>query len=228
MGDPERTLDALRTECGEVSRFVEGLTEDDFVRPTRLELWNVKELLGHVYRGVERIRVYAADPPGTAPTHDSVTYFRSFDGSKGSADAAGVADRAKEVADRFPTGGALVEAWDALWPGVLTEAEAVDPSRVVVTFGPAITFGEYLRTRVVEVTVHRMDLEDALGVRGWGTDGAVGIVDEILVGLLGGEPPHELDWDVVEFIETGTGRRDLTARERKLLGARASRFPLLA
>jgi uncharacterized protein (TIGR03083 family) len=226
-GDPGRALEALRTECGEVSRISGSLGEEAFARPTRLPLWDVKELLGHLYRGVERIRVYSAEPPGTAPTHDSVTYFRSFDGLKGSADAAGVADRAKEAADRFPTGRALVEAWDAMWPGVLAEAEAQDPSRVVVTFGPAVALEEYLRTRVLEVTVHRMDLEDALGVRGWGTDMAVGIVDEILVGLLGGEPPHELDWDVVDFIETGTGRRDLTARERKLLGAKASRFPLL-
>jgi hypothetical protein len=132
------------------------------------------------------------------------------------------------VANRFPSGRALIEAWDALWPGVLDEAEVEDPTRVVVTFGPALTLEEYLRTRVLEVTVHRMDLEAALGVRGWGSDVAVGIVDEILVGLLGGEPPHELDWDVVDFIETGTGRRDLTAQERKLLGAKANRFPLLA
>jgi uncharacterized protein (TIGR03083 family) len=226
-GDPARALEALRTECGEVSRIGATLGEEDFGRPTRLPLWNVKELLGHLYRGVERIRVYSADPAGSGPTHDSVTYFRSFDGSKGSSFASGVADRGREVADRFPTGRKLVEAWDGMWPGVLDEAESEDPSRVVVTFGPALTLVEYLRTRVLEVTVHRMDLEDALGVRGWGSDVAVGIVDEILVGLLGGEPPHELDWDVVDFIETGTGRRDLTARERKLLGARASRFPLL-
>ena len=35
----------------------------------------------------------------------------------------------------------------------------------------------------------------------------LGIVDDILVGLLGTEPPRSLDWDVVDFIETGTGRR---------------------
>jgi len=98
----------------------------------------------------------------------------------------------------------------------------------VSTFGPVLTLDEYLRTRVLEVTVHRMDLEDALGLPSWGTDSAVSIVDDILVGLLGTEPPRSLDWDVVDFMATGTGRRELTDAERTKLGVRLSkRFPLL-
>ena len=43
-----------------------------------------------------------------------------------------------------------------------------------------------------------MDLDHALGRKGWGTDAGVSIVDDILVGLLGKEPPDALDWDAVD------------------------------
>lgn len=221
VADP---LDALRAECEEVSKVAGSLGEDDFVRPTRCTAWNVKELLGHIYRDIDRINTALAQPAPDQATHDSVSYWRSYDPA---VDAPDIADRAKERANLYPTGQALVEAWDELWPRTLVTAGKADRSRIVVTWGPATTFDEYLKTRVLEITVHRMDLEDALGRKGWGTDLAVSIVDDILEGLLGEEPPSDLEWDVVDFIEIGTGRRQLTEEERTLLGPLAGLFPLL-
>jgi len=37
----------------------------------------------------------------------------------------------------------------------------------------------------------------------------------------------DLEWDVVDFIEAGAGRRPLTEDERDILGPLAERFPLL-
>jgi uncharacterized protein (TIGR03083 family) len=219
---------ALREECEAVSDLVKHLDESDFAKPTRCPEWNFKELFAHVVRDVDRINAGLDNPEPQAVTHDAVSYFGSYDGTPGGAAAAGVAERSKELAARYPDGASLRAAWDDLWPRTLDRAAAADRTRLVVTFGPVLTLEEYLKTRVLEVTVHRMDLEDALGERGWGTDSAVSIVDDILVGLLGTEPPRTLDWDVVDFIETGTGRRALTDAERKKLGVRLSkRFPLL-
>jgi uncharacterized protein (TIGR03083 family) len=221
---------ALREECEAVSDIVKVLDDPmDFAKPTRCPAWNVKELLGHLYRDVDRINAGLDSEPPAGATHDAVSYFRSYDSTPGGAGARGVADRAKEVASRYASGRALAAAWTELWPATLDRASDADPSRVVVTFGPALTLEEYLKTRVLEVTVHRMDLDEALGRRGWGTDTAVSIVDDLLVGLLGTEPPRSLDWDVVDFIEAGTGRRELTDAERKTLGVRlAKRFPLMS
>jgi len=218
------TLSALREECEALSDALSQLGPSDFDRRTRCTEWDVKQLLGHIYRDVDRINeVVAAEEPAEA-THDSATYFR-YDIAKMSP---GVDQRAKEAASGFPTGADLVAAWNELWPATLEAAAMTSPVRVVATWGPALEFEEYLRTRVLEVTVHRMDLEDAFGRKCWGTDEAVGIVDEILVDLLGKEPPHELDWDIIDFIETGTGRRVLTEEEKQLLGPRATKkFPLL-
>jgi hypothetical protein len=115
-----------------------------------------------------------------------------------------------------------------MWREAIALAGGTDPARLVATtWGPTLRLDEYLKTRVLEVTVHRMDLEDALGRKGWGTDLAISIVDDILAALLGEDPPRDLDWDVVEFIETGCGRRPLTDREREVLGPLAEKFPLL-
>lgn len=221
VADP---LVALREECEQISEIGADLSQEDFARPTRCTAWNVKELLGHIYRDVDRISAgLVSDAPPEA-THDSISYWRAYDPI---ADAPDVADRAKQLADRYGTGRELVEAWDEMWPRTLDQAAGADRKQVIVTWGPAITLNEFLKTRVLEVTVHRMDLEDALGRKGWGTDLAVSIVDDILEGLLGEEPPSDLEWDVVDFIEAGAGRRPLTDAERASLGRLADRFPLL-
>jgi uncharacterized protein (TIGR03083 family) len=221
VADP---LEALREECEQVSAIVLSLPEEDFAKPTRLPAWNVKELLGHMYRDINRTNTALATPAPAEVTADSVSYWRSYDPVH---DAPAIADRAKEMADQYPTGVDLAAAWNEMWRGALEGAAATDRSRLVVTWGPHLTMAEFLKTRVLEITVHRMDMEHALGRKGWGTDLAASIVDDILEGLLGEQPPSELEWDVVDFIETGTGRRSLTENERAVLGRLADRFPLL-
>ena len=49
-------LEALRGECEALSGVVLALTEEDFARAVpRTPAWTVKELLGHVHRGMARI-----------------------------------------------------------------------------------------------------------------------------------------------------------------------------
>jgi uncharacterized protein (TIGR03083 family) len=222
MIDP---VEALKGECELVSQLVLGLPEEQFAKPTRLPAWNVKELLGHMSRGVDRINVFLDAPPPAAADTDSITYWTRYDPVT---DSSAVAERGKAVADQYDSGQSLAAAWDETWRRAAGRAATEDRSRVLeVSGGPALTLDEYVKTRVLEITVHRMDLEDALGLKGWGTDDAISIVDEILEGLLGEEPPSELEWDAVDFIEVGTGRRQPTEEERKLLGELADRFPLL-
>ena len=72
-------VDALQGECELVSELVLGLPEGDFEKPTRLPEWNVKELLGHVTRGVDRINVFLdASPPAAADT-DAISYWTRYD-----------------------------------------------------------------------------------------------------------------------------------------------------
>src|SRR6266536_648292 len=221
---PVDALEALREECEQVSKVALGLSEEDFSRPTRCSAWNVKELLAHMYWGLNRARRSLAEPAPEVADTDSVTYWRSYDPLE---DAPGIANQATRRSAGFASGIELAEAWDDLWREVVEWAAREDRGRIVSTWGPTLTLDEYLKTRVLEITVHRMDLEDALGQKGWGTDKAVSIVDDTLELLLGEQPPSDLEWDVVDFIEVGTGRRSLTSEEREILGPLAERFPLL-
>ncbi len=225
---PTEALRAFRAECEEVSRTVAALSEADFALPTRCPAWNVKELLGHMLRDVDRINTTLASPRLAAADCNSVEYWRRYDPSPASPDSIGVADRAKEVASAYPTGGDLVRAWDDLWRSAVRSAETSEPGRVVRTWGPALTLEEFIRTRVVEITVHGMDLAEALGRGTWSTDGGRAITVDILTRLLDPTPPSSLTWDETTFIEKGTGRRTLTEKERRDLGTVAERFPLLA
>jgi uncharacterized protein (TIGR03083 family) len=223
MIDP---VEALKGECELVSQLVLGLPEEDFAKPTRLPEWNVKELLGHMTRGVDRINVFLDQPAPPGVDTDSITYWTRYDPRT---ESSAVADRGKAVAAGYQSGQQLAAAWDETWRRTTGRATTEDRSRPVqVSWGPALTLDEYVKTRVLEITVHRMDMEHALGLKGWGTDAAISIVDEILEGLLGEEPPTELEWDAVEFIDVGTGRREPTDQEREILGDLADRFPLLA
>jgi uncharacterized protein (TIGR03083 family) len=223
MIDP---VEALKEECELVSQLVLGLPEEDFAKPTRLPEWNVKQLLGHLTRGVDRINAFLDAPPPPAADTDSVSYWTRSDPFT---DSPAVAERGKEVAAAYESGQQLASAWDETWRRAAGRAGTEDRSRVVeVSWGPALTVDEYVKTRVLEVTVHRMDMEHALGLKGWGTDAAVSIVDEILEGLLGEQPPTELEWDAVDFIEVGTGRRRPSDQEREILGDLADRFPLIS
>jgi len=187
--------------------------------------WDVKALLGHMWRDVDRILVYLAEPAPAAADATEVTYFRAYDPV---ADAPDISRRAQDVADEHGSGRALARSFDQRWPEAVDASRREDPRRIVRTFRPSLLLPDYLATRVLEIAVHGLDLAHALGREAWITPEGTSIVRDILVGLMGTEPPAALEWDDVTFIETGTGRRGLSDDERAILGDRAALFPLLA
>lgn len=221
----EGPLAALREECELLSQLVMGLSDEEFNRPTRLPAWNVKELLGHLYRGIDRTNWALDDDEPVVPDEDAVSYWRRLNPSY---DATHIADRAKEVADRFGSGQELAVAWDELWRRAVGRAANADPDRPMKTWEPVLTMDDFLKTRVLELTVHRADLMDALELPPAPSDGGMEVTQEILLGLLDADITALPDWDGVEFIEKGTGRRPLSEDDRAALGALADRFPLLA
>jgi len=203
---------------------IDDLSEEEFARPTRCPPWRVKELLGHVYRDVDRLGT-ALEAPSELPVElDAVSYWRSYDPV---ADGPEIADRAREIADAYATGAELARAFDEMWPERVAAAGEADPSRSVQTFGPVLRLDEFLRTRVLELAVHRLDLLEALGLERNVDPRAAAVVIEVLDGLLGEARPAALGWTDVEYIEAGTGRRPVSAEERATLGELAERFPLL-
>jgi uncharacterized protein (TIGR03083 family) len=217
-------VDVFAGESRRVADVVLALDERAFALPTRCPPWNVKMLLGHLYRDVDRILEYR-DLPAGPPDTDGVSYWTRFDPVD---DAPDISARARQIAAGHASGRALAEAFDGRWREAVAAARAMEPDRPIATFAPTLRLDEYLRTRVLELGVHGLDLADALGTEPWITSEGTEVVLAILRGILGDDLPGELGWDDLAFIEAGTGRRPITDAERAVLGAPAERFPLLA
>ena len=115
--------------------------------------------------------------------------------------------------------------FDRAWRAALAAVDAHPPDRVVRTrHGDAMTVTEFLRTRVVEVGVHGLDLAAALDRPPWLT----GIASRVIADLVtaGRTLPAELGWDRLTLIAKITGRTPCSPAEQAAL-ARVG-LPLLA
>jgi uncharacterized protein (TIGR03083 family) len=223
---PPDCVDVLAAECRALAAAVLPLGDEDFARQTRCPPWDVKALLAHVWRGVDRIMVYTAEPAPERVDSDAVAYFRR--GYDPVAEAPDVAARALEVSGLFATGADLARDFAERSRRTADAARSLPPQRFVRTFGPCLRLDEYVCTRVLEVAVHGLDIADALGRDPWLTPGAAGLVRSMLVAMLGAEPPEALGWDDAAFFEAGTGRRRPSAEDRRILGPLADELPVFS
>jgi uncharacterized protein (TIGR03083 family) len=217
-------LEALDAETERAVRAIRGSTDDDLSLPTRCPPWDVQVLVGHMIRDVDRVSTYVAAPPPGPASRDAVTYFRSYDpATQGPVNTA----NSTEVANRYRTPAEFSAALELALDGCLAAARSEDPARVLETRLTSIRLDEFIKTRILEIGVHGLDLAAALGLKPWLTPAAASVVQSILVALLGADPKADLGWSDLTFIEAATGRRPLTEAERAVLGIRAGSFPLL-
>jgi uncharacterized protein (TIGR03083 family) len=216
-------LAALREECECISQAVLGLAEDQFQRSTRCTAWDVNGLLAHLFREVQRISTALAQPPAPRLDADAVSYWRRYDPA---ANARRTVERVRQVMAGYGGGAKLAAAFDHAWRTALDAAAAADPARPTRSWEPLLTFEEFLKTRLVELTVHGLDLAHALGCPPWASQQGLGVTRAVLEGLLGAPLPEGLAWDEITLVEKGTGRQLLSEPERDRLGPLAERFPL--
>jgi uncharacterized protein (TIGR03083 family) len=216
-------VDALAREVGNVSKLLHSLKHDEWSKPTRCKPLTIRELASHVTRGGVRIQeMIDGGPVDTEPELDGVTYFQ-YDPA---AQAPRVVSSAQEAAQSFPAD--LAKTWDTEWTKALQRArEHLGEDLVYRTIFGLIRLSEYLRTRCVEVAIHHMDLDDALGKQPHPDPGAIEAVGDVLRGLLGTDL-RPVGVDDVRFALIGSGRAPLSEDERALLGPLADKFPLFS
>jgi uncharacterized protein (TIGR03083 family) len=217
-------LTTLDAECRLAIGAAAELTDAGFSTPTRCPPWDVRVLVGHMIRDLDRVLTYLDEPAPDAATTDAVSYFRSYDPR---AEGAVITASSIETADLYGSPVALVQGLDETLRRCVDRAGAEDAGRILGTRLTTIRLDEFLKTRILEIGVHGLDLADALGRDPWLTGTAGVVILEILRGLLGDDPSSSLGWSDLVFIETGTGRRALTDGERTFLGPRWDAFPLL-
>ena len=178
-------------------------------------------------RDLDRVISYLEEPaPASATTDtaktDGVAYWQSYDPR---AEGATITAASIETADRYASPAALVRGLDETLRRCIERAGAEDPGRILHTRLTTIRLDEFLKTRVLEIGVHGLDLADALGRDPWLTGAAGTVILEILRGLLGDDPSSSLGWSDLVFIETGTGRRALTDGRANLPRPPRGRIP---
>jgi uncharacterized protein (TIGR03083 family) len=217
-------LDALGSETARAQAFLAGLSQDDWLRPTRCPPMNVRELTVHAMRGAYRITEFLAAPRrDEEPQKDAVTYFRYDPVAVG----VGVVSRAQEESAARAADADLAGEWEDAWRDALTTARnASEENPVVASPLGTLRLREYLRTRCVEVTVHMMDVGQALGREPDPSPEGLEAACDVLRGLLGTDL-RPLGMEDERFALVGTGREELTAAEREMLGPLSDSFPLL-
>lgn len=206
---------AFRDECARLVAELRDLTEADLHRPTNCPPWTVQELLAHVHTGVGRLAGMLAAPAPPRAQVDAAGYF-------GAAKFTPPVDAARieggHRAGRQLDAAALADDLDRVRRATLNAVDAQPPGRLVLTrHGDAMTMVEFLRTRVVEVGVHGLDLAAALDRQPWLTPAAAAVVADLLTG---GRPvPAALNWDRLTLIRKTTGRTPLTPVEQAVIDA---------
>ncbi|NJP35181.1 maleylpyruvate isomerase N-terminal domain-containing protein [Micromonospora thermarum] len=212
--------EAFRDECDRLVAVLRDLTEDDLDRPTDCRPWTVRDLLAHVRTGLGRLTDMLAAPPPPRAEVDAAGYFGAAKFTP-PVDAARVDSGRREGRDL--TAANLADDVDRVWRATLDAVDAQPSDRVVRTrHGDAMTVVEFLRTRVVEVGVHGLDLAAALDRPPWLTPAAAALVADLLTG--GRPAPAALGWDRLTLIRKATGRAPLTAAERAAVDAAGFRW----
>lgn len=220
MIDP---IEAVEAETLRTGKFLAGLTSEDWRRPTRCPPLTVRELAVHALRGAYRILDTLAKPRLEGePQKDAVTYWRYDVAEVGR----GVVDRAKAESSERAPGSDIAGEWGEKWSEAIAAARAADDDPLVTAIPGTIRMREFFKTRCIEVGIHAMDLRDALGQDPDPSPECLEAACDVLRGLLGADL-RPLGMDDVRFALVGTGRGELTAEEKAMLGPLADGFPLL-
>ena len=218
---PERIHEAFGAESRRLAEVVAGLDDAAFARPTRCDPWTVAELVCHVAMAVRRLPGMLAAPepagPGLVP---AAGYYRADQRFSAATNAdriqsaqRGAAVLASPAARAGDFGDACQQAWAAL--------RAAPPGRAVRTrHGDRMLLTEFLRTRVLELAVHGLDLAAALGRPPWMTAQAADVTENLLLpAAKAARLCAGTGWDQVTLIAGLTGRRPVTPAETRLIQA---------
>lgn len=216
---PETILAAFGAESQRLSEVVEGADDAVFARPSPCPPWTVAELVYHVRMTMGRLSTMLTAPePAGAGLASAAAYYRPdqrFSAStnaeriqsaqRGAAALSGAAARARDFSE------ARQQAWALL--------QGAQPGRVVRTrHGDRMLLTEFLRTRVLELAVHGLDLAAALERRPWMTPLAATVTEELLLpSAAAARLRTQTGWDQVTLIAKLTGRRPVAPAETRLI-----------
>lgn len=221
--------EALRAEAERLAAVVASEPPAAFARPSPCPPWTVGDLLYHVRTGVGRLSQMLAEPEPSAEARaaglvSAAGYFspdHRFSPATNADRIASAQHGASGLAaeDRAAD---FERAWHEAWSSV----RVAPPDRIVRTrHGDLMLLTDFLRTRVLELAVHGLDLAAGLDRDPWLTPGAASVVaDLVLPDQSAARVGERLGWDHVTMIAKVTGRQPLTPAESGVVEAEHIRW----
>jgi hypothetical protein len=211
MGSYEEAVDTLETELAGLGAVFDGLSDDEWKAPTKLEPldanlphWTVFELAGHFDISIGLTRMLIDSAQEGQPGRDRVSFF-IFPRSEV---APVVYDYAYTMVEGKKPGdmpGVLRETFGK----TIEESRATPPDTIGSGYYALMQLGEFVPSRVVEAVVHGFDLTDALGrdtiATPRGTAMAASILDELLARRTVAGRPSDLS-DELAWVRAASGR----------------------
>ncbi|WP_269802683.1 maleylpyruvate isomerase N-terminal domain-containing protein [Actinocorallia populi] len=206
-------IQAFHDEAWKLEDVLTTFTPAEWDLPTPCEPWTVRDLVGHLTVVISWLPAMLTDPAPSRAEVSAAAYYRPDDRFSPQTDQARVAlARAKAAAHATPPD--LVEDFAATWRLAHALCAAEPAPRVVRTrHGDAMLLADFLLTRLVELTLHGLDLAAALARTPWPTPHAARAVEHLLLG--GASRPD--GWDRATFLRKATGRLPLTPAETRAL-----------
>jgi hypothetical protein len=172
--------DAFADAASAFEGLVATIGVDEFSGPASDE-WTVRELVGHTARALLTVETTLAAPvdPSTRRLASATDYFRTAMAIPGV--HAGIVERARASTGQLgddPRGFVHDTA-----TRVVALVERTPDDLVVQHLAGRTAFGDYVRTRIVELVLHGVDLQLALGRAVSAPASAAAITRDVLLGM---------------------------------------------
>jgi len=154
----------VRAAFKEAAEFFVGAvdqTPDERWDSPALGVWSVRDLVGHTCRSLTLIGEYAAQPSAQVDIHSPVEYFQKALDEETVHDS--IAQRGKEAGLSLgvdPKAKVRVAA-----KCVQSLLEGIEDDSILRLPWGGIRLADYLRTRTFELTIHALDLVEAINLK---------------------------------------------------------------
>jgi uncharacterized protein (TIGR03083 family) len=226
---PDLIHEAFGAEARQLSRVLAGLDEAAFARPTGCAPWTVAELVYHVRMTMGRLPGMLAAPEPAGPDLVSAAGYYRADRRFSAATNADRIQSARRGAAALAGAAARARDFEVARRQAELALRDAPAGRVVRTrHGDHMLLTEFLRTRVLELAVHGLDLAAAVDREPWITAQAADVTEDLLLPSgSAGRLRAETGWDRVGLIARLTGRHPVTPAETELIqSAHAGRLAL--
>ena len=144
-----------------------------------LGVWTVRDLVGHASRSITRVEEFGVRRAESVDITSAVHHYRRS--LRQPSDDERVAQRGREAG--LALGGDPIATMNTDWARAEPVLDATGEDTIIGYDNGGIRFGDYLETRVFELTVHTLDLANAIGVEAEPSREALSITLQLLAAL---------------------------------------------